>query len=130
SGRVQVNGRTVRRVAARAAAGDAVTIDIPGGGLVARAALAAAGRTLSVLYEDTALLAADKPAGMVVHPAYRNLTGTLMNALLWRARAWPAAQRPSIVGRLDKQTSGIVVVAKTAALHAALQRAMASPTAE
>jgi 23S rRNA pseudouridine1911/1915/1917 synthase len=45
-----------------------------------------------------------------------------MNALLWHARAWPAAQRPSLVGRLDKLTSGILVVAKTAAVHAALQR--------
>src|SRR5437016_278494 len=49
-----------------------------------------------------------------------------MNALLWRAREWPAPQRPSIVGRLDKLTSGILVVAKTAAAHAALQRAMAA----
>jgi 23S rRNA pseudouridine1911/1915/1917 synthase len=45
-----------------------------------------------------------------------------MNALLWHARAWPATQRPSLVGRLDKLTSGILVVAKTAAVHAALQR--------
>jgi len=79
-----------------------------------------------VLYEDECLLVVDKPAGVVVHPAYKNATGTLLNALLWRARAWPAAQRPSIVGRLDKLTSGIVVVAKTAGAHAALQRAMAA----
>jgi 23S rRNA pseudouridine1911/1915/1917 synthase len=47
-----------------------------------------------------------------------------MNALLWHARKWPAPQRPSLVSRLDKLTSGIIVVAKTAAAHAALQRAM------
>src|SRR5260370_22045144 len=50
------------------------------------------------------------------------MEGTVMNALLWHARGWPATQRPSLVGRLDKLTSGIVVVAKTAAVHAALQR--------
>jgi 23S rRNA pseudouridine1911/1915/1917 synthase len=81
---------------------------------------------LEVLYEDDYLIALDKPAGVVVHPGYRNTTGTVMNALLWRARKWPAPQRPSIVGRLDKLTSGIVIVAKTAAAHAALQRAMAA----
>jgi 23S rRNA pseudouridine1911/1915/1917 synthase len=52
-----------------------------------------------------------------------------MNALLWRAREWAPPQRPSIVGRLDKLTSGIVVVAKTAAAHAALQRAMTATDA-
>jgi 23S rRNA pseudouridine1911/1915/1917 synthase len=82
------------------------------------------------LYEDDDLMALDKPAGMVVHPAYRNATGTLMNALLWHGRAWPPPQRPSLVGRLDKLTSGIVVVAKTAAVHAALQRATAAADAE
>ena len=53
-----------------------------------------------------------------------------MNALLWHARRWPPPQRPSIVGRLDKLTSGIVVVAKSAAVHAALQRTMGSSEAE
>ena len=85
---------------------------------------------LEVLYEDDYLLALDKPAGVVVHPTYKNTTGTVMNALLWRAREWPAPQRPSIVGRLDKLTSGIVVVAKTAAAHTRLQRAMAASDAD
>jgi 23S rRNA pseudouridine1911/1915/1917 synthase len=53
-----------------------------------------------------------------------------MNALLWYARTWPRGQRPSLVGRLDKGTSGILVVAKTAAIHAALQRTMASSATE
>ena len=53
-----------------------------------------------------------------------------MNALLWHARGWPAGHRPSLVGRLDKLTSGIVIVAKTAAIHAALQRTMASSGSE
>src|SRR5262249_42719613 len=66
----------------------------------------------------------DKPAGMVVHPTFRHPGGTLMNALLGRAAAWPPDHRPSIVGRLDKGTSGIVVAAKTREVHAALQRAL------
>jgi 23S rRNA pseudouridine1911/1915/1917 synthase len=79
-----------------------------------------------VLYEDDHLLAINKPSGIVVHPTYRNTNGTLMNGLLWRARGWPGGQRPSLVGRLDKLTSGLIIVAKTAAQHAALQRVMAS----
>jgi 23S rRNA pseudouridine1911/1915/1917 synthase len=82
------------------------------------------------LYEDAYLLAVDKRAGVVVHPGYRQGTGTVLNALLWHARDWPASERPSIVGRLDKLTSGLLLVAKTASAHAALQRAMAAPDAE
>jgi 23S rRNA pseudouridine1911/1915/1917 synthase len=85
---------------------------------------------LEVLYEDEFLLGIDKPAGMVVHPAYQNASGTAMNALLWRARDWPPEMRPSIVGRLDKLTSGVVIVAKTAAMHAALQRALTANDAQ
>jgi 23S rRNA pseudouridine1911/1915/1917 synthase len=85
---------------------------------------------LDILYEDDHLLALDKPAGVVVHPSYKNAAGTVLNALLWHARGWPGGQRPSLVGRLDKGTSGILVVAKTAAIHAALQRTMASREAE
>jgi 23S rRNA pseudouridine1911/1915/1917 synthase len=61
----------------------------------------------------------------VVHPTHRHPGATLLNALLWHARDWPQGHRPSLVGRLDKQTSGLVLVAKTAAVHAALQRALA-----
>ena len=80
---------------------------------------------MDVLYEDDHLLAVNKPAGMVVHPSYKNVAGTLLDALRAYAYDWPADQRPSIVGRLDKLTSGIVVVAKTAAAHAATQTTMA-----
>jgi 23S rRNA pseudouridine1911/1915/1917 synthase len=127
-GKVTVNGRAVRRVARRAALGDVVTIVLPDA--AHRAAMAAEDVTLEVLYEDDHLIAVDKPAGMVVHPTHGHAGGTMLNALLWRARAWPATERPSIVGRLDKLTSGIVVVARTAAIHAALQRAMASSASE
>lgn len=77
------------------------------------------------LYEDDYFLAVAKPAGMVVHPTYRNKIGTLLNAL-----TSPTLPRPSIVGRLDKWTSGIVLVAKHAAIHAALQRILSSREAE
>jgi 23S rRNA pseudouridine1911/1915/1917 synthase len=85
---------------------------------------------LDILYEDEDLIAVNKAAGVVVHPTYKNATGTLMDELFWHARDWPAPQRPSFVSRLDKFTSGLVVVAKTAASHAALQRAMAAGDAE
>ena len=85
---------------------------------------------MDVLYEDGHLLIVSKPAGLVVHPTYKNKTGTLLDILLADPDRWPADARPSIVGRLDKLTSGIVVVAKTAAIHAALQRAWASRDAE
>lgn len=129
-GKVTVNGATVRRAAARAALGDVVAIAIPERDAAGRAPMTAENVGLSVLYEDDYLLALDKPAGMVVHPAYRNTTGTMMNALLWRALEWPASHRPSLVGRLDKHTSGITVVAKTATAHAALQRALTLPSAD
>jgi 23S rRNA pseudouridine1911/1915/1917 synthase len=83
-----------------------------------------------VLYEDEHLLALDKPAGVVVHPTYRHAGGTLMNALLWHAREWADGRRPSLVGRLDKLTSGILIVAKSAAVHAALQRELTSRRSE
>ena len=128
AGRVTRNGRLVRRVATRAAAGDVLTVALPPD--VYRRAMAAEDVPVSVLYEDAHMLVIDKPAGIVVHPTHRHLAGTIMNALLWYARAWPSTFRPSIVGRLDKLTSGLVVVAKTAAIHAALQRGWSSRDSE
>jgi 23S rRNA pseudouridine1911/1915/1917 synthase len=127
-GLVSLNGTPVRRVSSRAAFGDVVSIAVPE--QKPRAVMAAEDVRLDVLYEDEHLLAIDKPAGLVVHPTYKHAGGTMMNALLWRARDWPAPQRPSLVSRLDKLTSGVVVVAKHAAAHAALQRAMMSPAAK
>ena len=128
NGHVTVNGVPVNRTSARAAAGDVVTVALPPA--PPRTPMAAEDVPLNILYEDDQLLALDKPANVVVHPSYKNAAGTVLNALLWRARGWPDGQRPSLVGRLDKGTSGILVVAKTAASHAALQRALASRDAE
>jgi 23S rRNA pseudouridine1911/1915/1917 synthase len=131
NGRVTVNGRPVLRVAARAALGDVLAIDLPDTAAVrVRHVMTPEEVALDILYEDDHLLALNKPAGIVVHPSYKNTTGTIMNALLWEARRWPTGQRPSLVGRLDKGTSGLLLVARTAAMHTALQRAMASATAE
>jgi 23S rRNA pseudouridine1911/1915/1917 synthase len=128
SGRVTVNGAPIRRTSARAARGDIVAIALPEAPL--RAVMAAEPTPLGVLYEDEQFLAVDKPAGAIVHPAYKHPSGTIMNALLWHARAWPTGQRPSLVGRLDKDTSGVLLVARSAAAHASLQRTMASDGAE
>ena len=76
---------------------------------------------LEILHEDEQLLVLNKPAGIVVHPTYKNTSGTLLNAVLWRVRDRADAQ-PGILTRLDKGTSGLVVVALTAAAHSTLQR--------
>ncbi|WP_144186447.1 RluA family pseudouridine synthase [Elioraea rosea] len=85
---------------------------------------------LSVLFEDDHLIVLDKPAGLVVHPAPGNLDGTLVNALLAHAgEELPViggAVRPGIVHRLDKDTSGVMVVAKTDRAHQALSEAFAA----
>jgi 23S rRNA pseudouridine1911/1915/1917 synthase len=130
NGCVTVNGTPVRRAAARAALGDVVAVTLPADADSPREPIAAENVPLRILYEDEYLLAVDKRAGVVAHPTYKNSAGTLLNALLWRARTWPPAARPSLVGRLDKLTSGVVIVAKNAAIHAALQRAMASQDSE
>jgi 23S rRNA pseudouridine1911/1915/1917 synthase len=127
-GRVTINGRVILRVATRAGFGDIVSVNLPPG--VRRPEMAAENVPLRVLYEDDYLLCIDKPPGIVVHPTHRHPAGTLMNALLGYGRAWPPGTRPSIVGRLDKLTSGIVVVAKNAAMHAAVQRAWSEDSSE
>lgn len=78
-------------------------------------------RPLSVVFEDEWLLALDKPPGVVVHPAPGNWDDTLLHALLWRARDWGAGRQPHLAGRLDKGTSGLLLVAKTPAVHTALK---------
>ncbi len=78
---------------------------------------------IDVLYEDDVIIVVDKPAGMVVHPAPGHPRGTLVNALLGRGlRGGDDALRPGIVHRIDKDTSGILVVAKDPRAHEALVR--------
>lgn len=84
---------------------------------------------LDVLYEDAELLALDKPAGLVVHPACGHTHGTLVNALLWHCpdlRGVGGERRPGIVHRLDRDTSGVMVVAKSDRAFQGLARAFAA----
>jgi 23S rRNA pseudouridine1911/1915/1917 synthase len=76
---------------------------------------------LDIIYEDDSMLVVNKPPGLVVHPTYKNTSGTLLNAVLWRVRGRAGAQ-PGILTRLDKDTSGLVVIGLTPAVHAALQK--------
>jgi len=76
---------------------------------------------LAIIHEDEQLIVLDKPPGVVVHPTYKNTSGTLLNAVLWRVRDRSDAQ-PGILTRLDKGTSGVVVIALTPTSHATLQR--------
>ena len=88
---------------------------------------------LDVVYEDEFLLVVNKPAGMVAHPAYSNYTGTLVNALLHHTKKLSDVNepgRPGIVHRLDKDTSGLLVVAKDDWVHAKLAEQFSKHTAE
>ena len=91
----------------------------------------AEGIPLSVVFEDDDFLVIDKPAGMVVHPAAGHGSGTLVNALLGRGGTWSAAggeERPGIVHRLDKGTSGLMVVARNDVSHRALAAQLSDRT--
>lgn len=88
---------------------------------------------LHILFEDDDLLVINKPAGMVVHPGAGNMSGTLVNALLAHCRILSGIggkERPGIVHRLDKETSGCVVVAKNDLTHQNLSRQFAERTVE
>jgi 23S rRNA pseudouridine1911/1915/1917 synthase len=116
---VRVNGHTAGP-ADRVAAGDVVEFEIPEAYIGD-----ASGEDipLEVLYEDDDLAVINKPAGMVVHPAPGHQTGTLVHALLGRGGTWSVAGgslRPGIVHRLDKGTSGLIVVARNDVSHRAL----------
>lgn len=87
---------------------------------------------LDIVYEDEYLLVVNKPAGMVTHPAYKNYSGTLVNALMHHTSdlSHPHPMRPGIVHRLDKDTSGLLVVAKDEVTHHKLARQFAEKTSE
>jgi 23S rRNA pseudouridine1911/1915/1917 synthase len=122
-GRVLVNGRAAK-VSLKLKQGDVIAVTVPprrAPRLVAEAA------PLAIVHEDESLLVLDKPAGLVVHPGAGVQTGTLAHALLHHAPA--VAQvggegRPGIVHRLDRDTSGLMVVAKTETAYLALVEAM------
>jgi 23S rRNA pseudouridine1911/1915/1917 synthase len=125
-GAVTLDGQVVAQPSAKAAAGAAWAICVP----APTAALAAPQEiALNVVFEDDALIVIDKPAGLVVHPAAGNPDGTLVNALLHHCRGHLSGiggvARPGIVHRIDKDTSGLLVVAKTDTAHEGLARQFA-----
>jgi len=124
AGCIMVNGVSVKS-SYRVKPGDIVTIvlDFPRRELK----IIAEDIPLDVVYEDDDLLVVNKPAGLVVHPGHGNYTGTLVNALAYRFKDLPLFNsedpRPGLVHRIDKDTSGLLVVAKTehAKMHLSLQ---------
>ena len=118
---VTINGQPAR-VSTPLKTGDRVRLDLPD---AVPQEVTAEAIPLAVVYEDEHLIAIDKPAGMVVHPAPGHRSGTLVNALLAHCRDLSGiggVERPGIVHRLDKETSGLVLAAKTEAAHRALAK--------
>jgi len=122
-GRVRLNGEPAR-ASQKIKPGDRVTFDVP---KAEPLELNGEPIPLDILHEDDALLVLNKPAGLVVHPAPGHWTGTLVNALLYHfqtsggsASTIGGKERPGLVHRLDKETSGIMVIAKTDQAHRAL----------
>jgi 23S rRNA pseudouridine1911/1915/1917 synthase len=116
AGAVTINGQAALEPRLKLKAGDAVVLTAPE---PVEAEPEPEDIPLDILYEDEHLIVLDKPAGMVVHPAPGNLHGTLVNALLHHCgeslKGIGGVKRPGIVHRLDKDTSGVMVVAKTEA---------------
>lgn len=130
-GAVRVDGVAVTDAKARVAEGDRVEITLP---TMRETHMEPEAIALDVVFEDDALIVIDKPAGMVVHPAPGSPEGTLVNALLHhfggRLSGVGGTRRPGIVHRIDKDTSGLLVVAKSDAAHQGLAAQFAAHTAE
>jgi 23S rRNA pseudouridine1911/1915/1917 synthase len=127
-GRITVDGR-VRKAGQLVRAGDQVEVEIPS---VTPSSAEPEALPLTVLHEDATMIAINKAAGMVVHPAPGRWQGTLVNALLHRWGELPGheASRPGIVHRLDRDTSGVMVIARTTAALEHLGRQFAARTVQ
>jgi len=125
-GAVSVGGKPVTEPKRKIIAGETVTIDMPE---PQPAEPQGEDIPLDILYEDDELIVVNKPAGLVVHPGAGNWTGTLVNALIHHCgdtlSGIGGVKRPGIVHRLDKDTSGVMVAAKTDRAHKALSEAFA-----
>jgi 23S rRNA pseudouridine1911/1915/1917 synthase len=121
AGDVLVNGQAPRP-SQRVTAGDAIEVHVPRPS--EDAALSPAIVPVPIVFEDADVIVFDKPAGLVVHPAPGHEHGTLVNVLKWLRPdvVMPGTQRPGIVHRLDKDTSGLIVVAKNERARLALLR--------
>src|SRR5262249_47139786 len=126
AGRVAIDGATIRDPGHRVNAGGTIVLDLPPPD---DSAVAPENIPLNVVFEDDELIVIAKPAGLVVHPAAGNWSGTLVNALVAHCgdslSGVGGVRRPGIVHRLDKDTSGLIVVAKTDHAHQALSRQFA-----
>lgn len=131
TGQVMLGGTIARDPSAKARTGAAYTITIPE---PTPATAEAQDIPLNIVFEDEHLLVLDKAAGLVVHPAAGNLDGTLVNALLHhcagRLSGIGGVARPGIVHRIDKDTSGLMIVAKTDPAHEGLAKQFAAHTIE
>ncbi len=120
-GQVTVGGRTLSEPNYRVNAGDDIAFTVP---QLQQSTPQPEAIPLNVVFEDADLIVIDKPAGLVVHPAAGNWTGTLVNALLHHCgdtlSGIGGVRRPGIVHRLDKETSGLIVVAKSDRAHRGL----------
>jgi len=125
-GAVSIAGKPIDEAKRKMAAGDVVSVEMPEPEPAEPQGEAIA---LDILYEDDELIVINKPAGLVVHPGAGNWTGTLVNALIHHCgdslSGIGGVKRPGIVHRLDKETSGVMVVAKTDRAHKALSEAFA-----
>jgi 23S rRNA pseudouridine1911/1915/1917 synthase len=122
-----IEARTIRDPATRVNSGDAVTVTLPP---PEQPKPAGEPIPLNIVYEDDALIVIDKPKGLVVHPAAGHAKGTLVNALIAHCgdslSGIGGVKRPGIVHRLDKDTTGLMVVAKTDRAHRALSAQFAN----
>ncbi|MCY7320425.1 MAG: RluA family pseudouridine synthase [Phormidesmis sp. CAN_BIN36] len=128
-GHVQVNGEVCTSKKLEVKLGDRIQIDIPAAQPLE---LQAENIPLDILYEDDSLLILNKPAGLVVHPSAGHEAGTMVNALLAHCPTLPGingVQRPGIVHRLDKDTTGAIAVAKTEQAFHHLQEQFRTKTA-
>jgi 23S rRNA pseudouridine1911/1915/1917 synthase len=125
-GRATIGGGTARDPAKKLAAGEEIALDVPP---PAPAEPEGEDIALDIVHEDSHLLVIDKPAGLVVHPASAHESGTLVNALIAHCddslSGVGGVKKPGIVHRIDKDTSGLLVVAKTDAAHHGLSRLFA-----
>ena len=125
-GAVRINGTVAENPKAKVAEGDLVQIVLAA---ATESHILPQGIALEIVYEDDALIVINKPSGMVVHPAPGSETGTLVNALLHHfggdLSGVGGEKRPGIVHRIDKDTSGLLVVAKSDAAHAGLAKQFA-----
>ncbi|WP_427158618.1 RluA family pseudouridine synthase [Aliinostoc sp. HNIBRCY26] len=127
--KVQINGHVCTSKKINVKVGDRITLEIPEAQPLE---LQAENIPLDILYEDEQLLILNKPAGLVVHPAPGHPDGTLVNALLAHCPSLPGiggVQRPGIVHRLDKDTTGAIAIAKTDIAYQHLQAQLQAKTA-